>query len=97
MPRRWRRPMLNMREYSEAEKQMIFETVDSKGFKLIMEAINDAILSLRLPKNVDRKRNFRDIAIQTLGKSYAVRKMEKVMKQIYDIKPIKKKEPHSWA
>lgn len=89
--------MLNMREYSEAEKQMIFETVDSKGFKLIMEAINDAILSLRLPKNVDRKRNFRDIAIQTLGKSYAVRKMEKVMKQIYDIKPIKKKEPHSWA
>jgi len=69
-----------MRELSQAEKDLIAATVASKGWGLIEELIRANIVELKLPDSVREDKPWQDIAVETLGKGYAVRRMKAMLR-----------------
>ncbi|MEI7942790.1 MAG: hypothetical protein WCH76_06450 [Candidatus Riflemargulisbacteria bacterium] len=80
-------------ELSNQEKQALIGIKETAGYAVLMSMVETEVAKLRLPKFVSKDKSYNDIAIECLGKAYAVKKLEKIFKTIDSLKnesPIKK-------
>jgi hypothetical protein len=70
----------------ESDNLLIKQTLSSQGWLLIEQMLKDKITEVTLAKNVNKNKRYEDIAIDTLGKLEAAKKIHSVLKKLDQIK-----------
>lgn len=73
--------------------EAIKSTMMSSGWLEIRRKLDDKMNGLRMAKNISKKKQYQDIAIEALGKAYAYRTLERWLKELDGISNTKKMEP----
>lgn len=56
--------------------------MSTQGWKEMRAIMEMKIASLRMPKNISKKKDYSNIAIEVIGKAYAVRTVERWLKEL---------------
>jgi hypothetical protein len=67
-------------------------TMATGGWQEIRQMLENKKNGLRLPKNVNKNKDYKNIAIETLGKAYAVRIIDRWLKELDGINNVKQGE-----
>lgn len=69
-------------ELSDQQRKVLNTLRQTSAWSILMEMFESEIASLRLPKYISKNKSYNDIAIEVIGKAYAVKKIEKILKTV---------------
>lgn len=68
--------------FTAEEKQLVAATIETPGWKVIERIIKGNIANLKLPDEINPDKRWEDVAVEALGKGYAIRRLKRILSVI---------------